>query len=474
MKSPGLPNIVLMICDTLGAKHMSIHGYERRTTPYLERMMEEDAFVVYQRCFAPASWTIPSHASLFTGLYPVEHRVGDDNVCLPDNMYCLAEILKYLGYSTYGVTSNGLVSGLLNFHRGFDEFYEMWHYYNSREFSEINQIFSRSKKSIESELGRFLLLLRLSHVHRDYSYLLKKFIDTLYKKLNGIHAIVKKSVHATLRTIDTAKKILNRRNAQIPFFLFMNIMESHNQYNPPSRITAFGKIDPQIRENVLSKYEWHHYAASPFPEKVFEALNVLYDREVLFLDSVLWEFYSFLKNSGTLENTLFIITSDHGEFLGEHGQCNHIFTLYNELLHVPLIMRFPRDFGLRGQKNDLVQLHDLFATIADLINSPLPIPDSSHSLLSSDARKAAYSQLLNCDRPLRKFRQKNPLFIAKDFMQPYTSLITDTMMKIIRRADGHIEMYDLGKDLYETHNLSNSPEQAQQKLTLLQILGQIQ
>jgi len=449
---------------------MSVHGYERQTTPYLERMTEEDAFAVYQRCFAPASWTVPVHASLFTGLYPFEHRVGDDNVCLPDNMYCIAEILKYLGYATYGVTSNGLVSGLLNFHRGFDEFYEMWHYYNSREFSEINQIFSRSKKNVESELGRFLLLLRLSYSHRAYTFLLKKFIDTAYKKINGINAIVKKSVHATLRTIDTAKKMLYARNTRNPFFLFLNIMESHNQYNPPSRINAFGKISPKTREDVLKKYEWHHYAGSPFPAEIFEILNVLYDREVLFLDSVLWDFYSFLKNREILDNTLLIITSDHGEFLGEHGQFNHVFTLYNELLHVPLLIRFPKDLALRGQMNNLVQLHDIFATIAELTSSPLPIPDSSESLLSSDSRKIAYSQLLNCDRPLRKFRQKNPSFILQDFMQPHTSLITEDMIKVIRRADGHTEIYDLTKDLYETRELSNSPAYSEQKLKLLQLL----
>jgi len=470
MDGRSLPNIVLVLCDTLGAKHMSLHGYERRTTPYLERMVEDDCFVSYQRCLAPASWTIPSHASLFTGLYPSEHNVGDDRVFLPGNMYCLAEILKYLGYVTFGVTSNGLVSRLLNFHRGFDEFYEMWHFFNSEEFLMVEEAFGRSKKDVKGEFARFLLLMRLALSNGSYAFLLKKPVDSAYKKF---FSILKKSVHATLRTMNTAKKIIVSRDTQKPFFLFLNIMETHNQYNPPSDIKAFGEISPGTRNEALKKCEADHYAHAPFSNDIFEALNVLYDREVLFLDSVLWDFYSFLKGKGSLDNTLFIITSDHGELLGEHGQVNHVFTLYNELLHIPLLVKFPRDFAMRGCKDGLVQLHDIFSTITDVAGSPLPTPDSSHSLLSSVPRKTAYSQLLSCDHTLHKFRRENPSFVSQDYMQPYSSLVTDEMKKIIKRADGHIEMYDLEKDLYETRELSGDPAYSGEKAGLLQLLEKV-
>ena len=461
------PNVILVVCDTLGAKHMSLYGYGRQTTPCLERITESGGFTVYQRCLSPASWTIPSHVSFFTGLYPDEHNVGDEHVYLPDNIYCLAEILKYLEYKTFGVTSNGLVSGLLNFHRGFDEFHEMWHFFNSKDFFEINRAFSESKRSVKGELGRLLLLLRLSASHKDYAFLLKKFLNTAYKKVNGIDTITKRSVRATLRTIDTAKKIIHSQGRHNPFFLFMNIMETHNQYNPPPGFDAFEKIAPRTKDDALKMYDWHHYAFSPLSAETFEVLNVLYDREVLFLDSILEEFYAFLKEKKILDNTLLIITSDHGELLGEHGQYNHVFTLYNELLHVPLLVKFPKDIGLSGQKNDLVQLHDIFATVTDAAGSPLPVPDSSHSLLSAAPRRTAHAQLLNCDRPLRKYRQKNPSLVLQDFMQPQASLITDDMMKITKRADGHTEMYDLERDLYETRDLSNDPTYAEKRKELL-------
>jgi arylsulfatase A-like enzyme len=468
MRFTHLPNIILVVCDTLGAKHMSVHGYERQTTPFLERMAEDDGFAAYDRCLAPASWTIPSHVSLFTGLYPSEHNVGDDCVCMPDNMYSLPEILNSMGYSTFGVTSNSLVSRLLNFERGFNEFHEMWHLFNSKDFLVVEQEFIRSKRKVKGELRRFLTLLRLASSHRAYTFLLKKFIDSTYKKR---YAILKNSVHATLRTISTAKKIMDSRNDQRPFFLFLNIMETHSQYNPPPGIKAFRNISQKERDEALRRYEWHHYVHSPFSAETFEILNVLYDREVLFLDSILWDLYSFLKAGNRLENTLFIITSDHGELIGEHGQVNHIFTLYNELLHVPLLVKFPKDIDLGGHKDNLVQLHDLFSTISDMTGSPMPTPESSHSLLSSTSRKIACSQLLSCDHTVHKFRRANPSFVLKDFMQPHKSLVTDDMMKIIKRADGQEELYDLNKDFYETRDLSNDTAYAGRKINLSQLLA---
>ena len=136
----------------------------------------------------------------------------------------------------------------------------MWHLFNSSEFFEINEAVSRAKKDVKGGFARFLLLLRLSSSHREYSFLLKKFVDNTYKKMTSIK---KKSVHATLRTISTTKKIIHSRNSQKPFFLFLNIMETHNQYNPPSGITAFEKISPKTRLAVLKKFDWHHYALSP-------------------------------------------------------------------------------------------------------------------------------------------------------------------------------------------------------------------
>jgi len=119
-----LPNIILIVCDTLGAKHMSLYGYERHTTPHLEKLVKEEGFTAYTRCFAPAPWTSPSHASLFTGLYPSEHGTNGHKLSIDKALYTLAELVKSMDYYTLGLSNNVLISKAFDYGRGFDRFYD--------------------------------------------------------------------------------------------------------------------------------------------------------------------------------------------------------------------------------------------------------------------------------------------------------------------------------------------------------------
>lgn len=122
--SKKLPNIILIVLDTARAKSFSCYGYHRKTTPNIDRIAEEG--VLYKWCFSPANWTIPSHASLFTGLYPSEHGCHAGNPLLDENTPTLSELLRSVGYRTVGISCNGLVSELYGFRKGFDFFYEVW------------------------------------------------------------------------------------------------------------------------------------------------------------------------------------------------------------------------------------------------------------------------------------------------------------------------------------------------------------
>ena len=115
-----LPNIILIILDTVGAKHMSLYGYHRETTPHLERIADE--CLVYSRCFAPANWTIPSHASIFSGLYPSQHGLYGGSILFNENLHHIVPVLKMLGYRTLGISSNGLVSPYAGLCPGYDFF----------------------------------------------------------------------------------------------------------------------------------------------------------------------------------------------------------------------------------------------------------------------------------------------------------------------------------------------------------------
>jgi arylsulfatase A-like enzyme len=464
------PNILLVVCDTLGAKHMSLYGYKRRTTPFLDRISLDDGFSVYSRCFSPAAWTIPSHVSFLSGLYPHEHGIDGENLFFSDQIRSLPELLRQLGYRTCAISCNALVSGLLNFQRGFDEFHEMWHLFHEQAFFEINRILGRSKKEVHGEFQRFKMLMRVVSEHGAFDFVIKKFLDNIYKKVYGIQAMLRSSVYTTNRALKTARDFIARRDDHKPFFLFLNIMETHNQYNPPKDMKEFGRVSESVREEVLKKYEWHHYVESPFDDETFEALNVLYDREVLYLDRVLHDFYLFAKEQKVLDDTMLIITSDHGELIGEHGHFNHIFSLYNELLHVPLLIRYPRRFGMTGFQKGLVQLHDIFATISEVAGSPFPVPESSKSLVS-ERRDAAIAESLTCDRALAKFRQKSSSFTVHDFMLPHRALITNDFFKLILRADGHMELYDLNNDFDERYDLSSQTAHAARIQRMLHELG---
>jgi arylsulfatase A-like enzyme len=461
-----LPNIVLLVMDTTAAKHLSLYGYHKKTTPCLERLSEEA--VVYTRCFSPAQWTIPSHASLFTGLYPGEHRFTNTFSSFDNRFYCLAEIMKSAGYQTFGVSSNGIVSKANNFHKGFDRFFEMCRLVNSNDFFTLNQAFNKKKKQIQGELQRFLFLLRYALAARRPHFLYEKFANRMYEKLRGNKVILKKSEHATLRTLKLAKRLLTGSQGK-PFFLFLNFMETHTKYNPPPKYDRFVNVSESLRRETLAKTEFDHYAFAPFPQETFEVLNKLYDGEILFLDSVIHNLYLYLKEHRILDNTLLIITSDHGELIGEHNHCGHTFSLYNELIHVPLIIRFPREYQLKGEENKLVQLHDLFATILEVIDSPYPVPRSSRSVLSAK-RDFAVSQIVDVSIQLQACKRRNASLQVQSFMQPQFSLITREMLKLIKRVDGTFEFYDLSHDFWETENLAHDPSYTERRKQVEQLL----
>jgi len=199
---------------------------------------------------------------------------------------------------------------------------------------------------------------------------------------------------------------------------------------------------------------FEYYLTNPDWQDYLEYLKALYDEEVLFLDDILTKFIQFLKAHKEYDNTIIVMTSDHGELFGEHGHVHHVFTTYNELIHVPLLIKWPEDYNIKGEINNLIQLHDLYSTFFDLANIPFPVPVSSKSLLSTEKRKVAVSQLLDINFKIKGLKKRNPDFIPKDFMQPMMAVITEDLWKITKRFDGHIEVYNLNNDLYETKNLS--------------------
>ncbi len=456
--SDRLPNILLIVCDTLGAKHMSLYGYHRKTTPMIERMVEEENFTVYTRCFSPAPWTVPSHASLFTGLYPSEHGTYGINMFMNPKIITITEILKETGYRTYGLSCNPLICDFFGFGKGFDKFYEMWNF-----FYEDSSVYNKSTVNGTSISKLKFLITRLVELQNnrpsDYSKIIKQLFVLIFNVIwKQVRPIQKNSSPYTIKTLKKAISILyNSDIDKKPLFMFINLMQTHDKYVPPKAFRNVFIEDNRIyKKRHYRESEYVHYTERPFESKYIEYLEAQYDQEVLFLDYVIWKFYNKIKNVIPMDNTIFIITSDHGELFGEHGHIHHLFTTYNELIHVPLIIKYPRNSSVNARlNNNLVQLNDIYATLLDLTDNPYPKPQSSVSLIGAERRRFAFSQLLDIGFKIEACLKRNPKFSVEMYPTISTeiSIINDRFLKFIKRDNGQNELYNLAEDFYETNNL---------------------
>jgi arylsulfatase A-like enzyme len=466
MSSDSLPHIILIIMDSVAAKRCSAYGHHRDTTPGLCRIAEQGS--LYKNCFAPSAWTIPSHASLFTGLYPAQHGCHNMDLEFPGNYYTLPEILRGLGYYTVGLSSNLVISRDGNFHWGFDEFHVMDTLFNCDRYYNLRKEIVSLKPSVKSDFAEVKLIIGQSWKNRYYTYPLKHLLDRLYRKYRG--NIAEASYHATERSLKLAKKLLKGAKDK-PLFLFFNFMETHGKYNPPQGYDNIIKISKSEKYRALNIDPVEFYFEPRLYEHHFEILQLLYEQEIAYLDDRLWDLYNFLEKTGLKGNTLFIVTADHGESLGEHGIWGHIFGLYNELIHIPLIIRYPRQFGLEGEHRRLVQLHDLFATLLEISGAPVPVPESSRSLLGPP-REYALAEFPDVSISLMGFQRRGQV-PHRPFMQPCRAIIDNSLGKLIQWADGRLELYDLPNDYAEAHNLISRPDWKAQAEHLQTRLGEI-
>jgi arylsulfatase A-like enzyme len=286
---PGRPNLIMIVLDTVGADHLAMYGYDRVTTPEIDQFVRRCA-TLYTEAYAISSWTLPSHGSLFTGLYPSQHgahraavkdRYGFPKVQrLRADVPTLAERLSAFGYQTAAIVANAHYLGHdYGLDRGFAHYDDRW------------------------------------GAHLDF---------LLLPQLAGFLPALGQSVHRSAETItNLAMDWLGERQQQRPFFLFLNYMDPHAPYLPrPPFDRAFSDQQPP----------------DPYdpPQSLF-ALS--YDRELAFLDYHVARLLQDIEARGLLDDTAVIITSDHGEAFGEHGTWWHDNTLYSELLRVPLYVK---------------------------------------------------------------------------------------------------------------------------------------
>lgn len=446
----GAPNVLLIILDTVRAKSLGLYGYERATTPHLSGFARNG--LVFERAVATAPWTLPSHASVFTGRFP--HELSADwEEPLDDAYPTLAEVLGSAGYLTGGFVANLLYGSYVHgLSRGF------LHY--------EDYPVSVGQTLLSSSLGRALA--GTTTLHR-----LLRHEDLLNRKDAG--AIV----DAFLAWVEA--------RGERPYFAFLNLFDAHEPYLPPSPFdTLFGPTGPRplVREVSLKRDTRARRPAKWImtPEELSIEHNA-YDGAIAYMDSQLGRLFETLEKRGELDNTLVIVTSDHGEQFGEHYLFGHLNSLYAPVLRVPLVIAGPRIPA--GRLGATVSLRDLPATILDLVDVPGAERLPGYSLAALWGTDSASVEAARGPMEQGVARGPGPvlstLYRGVVLRPWYPVLRGDEMHSLwngdyhyICNGDGFEELYDTASDPGEEHNLAEGedrPSTTPERNELARLLG---
>lgn len=422
---PGAPNVLLIVLDTVRAQSLSVYDYERPTTPILERFSRTG--VCFDNAYATSPWTLPSHATMFTGRFT--HELFDSNSLpldartpLPETYPTLSEVLNGQGYYTGGFVANfSYCSYAHALDRGFARY---------EDYTASLEWFLSC-----SSLGGGFYNMYLKAID-DWQMTGRKFASDINNSF--------------LEWIDGKD--------DRPFFAFLNYFDAHTPYLPPPPFDQkFGYKKPNKPLGDM-----RHQNRKYTPEEI-ETYRTAYDACIAYMDHQIGVLLDTLQDKGILENTIVIITSDHGEEFGEHELFGHAKSLYRQVLHVPLLISFPETVPVDKRVKEFVSLRDLPATIADLIGSEGEVRFPGRSLarywensLATDSDSHGsdmpFAEVLIGRTPPDWWSESWP--ITKGSMK---SLIIDPY-HFIRNGDHVEELYDLQNDPQERHELSQTAE----------------
>ena len=364
-------NVIMVVLDTHRFDRIGAYGYHRPTTPNLDSFAAES--LLFEKAIAPGQWTIPSHASLFTGEVPSVHLTVQSDDVLPKEYQTLAGRLSASGIHTVGFCNNPLVGILQNgFKRGFDQFYNYCGVVPSTPQKLQDDLWKPLRKlwsKYTQVLRRLSYPIQNAFASPNEFFLgaLRPLFVPMWTRAANFKGMTARSIQ---ETADFVEKIEHRQLGEN--FVFLNLMETHMPYSPPDEFLK--KFVPYFHETPESQHFMHNFnrnamqwlipLSKPFNEIEFATLSDIYDAEVAYQDHLLSQLISSLDTNYHRENSLVIFLSDHGEMLGEHGFMGHGFGVYEELIRVPLFMRIP---GNEREKRieRRVSITQLFYTILD-------------------------------------------------------------------------------------------------------------
>jgi len=365
------PNVVFILIDTLRADHLGAYGYARPTSPVLDAFAAEG--VLFEQAFSQSSWTKPATASLLTSRYPSQHQCFLEKQRLPESETTLPQYLQRAGYTTAMLSGNPWVTPDYGFDRGTDYF-----------FSAYDERFAR--------VTLYMMALKR----------LSKLVDAQARPYNRLKLLVQGEMSSEERDQVLTKEAFRwlDANEQEPFFLYLHYMSPHHPYEgaPP-----YDKFVPDPSLKPVTYYPTKSYyffeEGEQLPDAQLNDMVARYDGDILHVDGLVGKLLEKLRQLNLLDDTVVVVTSDHGEEFFDHRNWGHGQSIYNELIHVPLIIRFPKHFPAGRRVNEPVQTIDVLPTLLELAGAPLPDGIAGKTLLpvlrGDDATpREAYSELL--------------------------------------------------------------------------------
>jgi arylsulfatase A-like enzyme len=437
------PNIVLLVMDTARAREILKYPDIGTTIHRLA-----DSGSNYRQAFASAPWTLPSHASLFTGTYSSKHGAHAGHKHLGTSLTTLGEVFQSSGYETVSVSNNTWISEEFGFARGFDTFHKTWQYVQST--TDLGEI-ARTKDGMEMVSALATQLVN----GNPFVNVANAIYGQFFRKRNDDGA---------RRTNEWLAEWLSSRNDRQPFFLFVNYLEPHIEYDPPKSIAEQYLPDgisyDEARE--IPQDAWGYIAGDvDLSERDFDALRALYRAEIDYLDDRIGELRDELIAAGEWENTVFVVTSDHGENIGDHGFMDHQYCLYDTLLHVPLVIHGD-SFDGKGETDRLVQTVDLAPTLLDAAEIDAPEAyeqfqgQSFYPGTDTDPREHVIAEYM-APQPSIEALEKSVGTLSDEIERYDRSLraIRTEDYKLIRGSDNSRELYAIAADSRESENIAD-------------------
>ena len=386
--------IIFVTIDTLRADHLKAYGYLRQTTPFIDSLLSKGSY--FTQAFTAASHTAPSHTSMFTSRFPYQHRVLRNHDQLEDTFYTLPKALEKNGFITAALPAVSFLEGKVGF----------------------------PQLSAEEDL-----------------------------KGSGIHETLRYR-NAEVNTQRAMHFLQNKQNKKIFLWLhYFDVHEWDNLKNLPEQYhTLHDQDDPDQLIDFITREHRISVNFHKTREKFFAAMN-RYDARLRYVDDQLKKLHDFLAENKMLDDTLWVITSDHGEGLGAHNYKEHGEYLYQEQLHIPLVFYSSREDLQRGAIDELVRTVDFLPTLLELNGIPVPTDQNLEGLSLKPLLQTGRWADKRVMYSFAERRPKDDTTLRRNWEPGEVFAVHDQSDKYIHHTEGTNEFYDLKTDPHEEINL---------------------